>query len=74
MCIRDRYTVVSSKSSAADNCVLGTRYSFPLIPHTSITVPAAKTAQAVQNKNTARVTVTTQVRTDAQTIANNRCV
>jgi hypothetical protein len=34
-------------------------------------VPAAKTAQAVQNKNTARVTVTTQVRTDAQTIANN---
>jgi hypothetical protein len=36
-----------------------------------ITSPATKTAQAVQHKNTAKVSVTAQIRTYAQSIANN---
>jgi hypothetical protein len=39
-----------------------------------IASPATKTAQAVAAKNTARVTVTSQIRTFAQAIANNPSV
>ncbi len=36
-----------------------------------VTSPATKTAQAVQHKNTAKVSVSAQIRTYAQAIANN---
>jgi len=55
-------------SDAATIAALNATWAANFAPLTS---KATKTAQAVQNKNIAKVTVTAQIRTYAQNIANN---
>jgi hypothetical protein len=55
----------------ADAVVIAGLYSQWIAAYTPITSPSTKTAQAVSNKNTTRVTVTSQVRVYAQQISNN---
>ena len=64
-------TSPSTQSSVARTSRPTTAYWVLVSPHPSITSPATKTVETVGAKNTARVTVTAQVRTYAQAIANN---